>query len=160
MPLDAATPADARELVLVREIDASAHALFRCWTEPELLKQWFCPKPWTVSRVESDLRPGGRCNITMRSPEGEEMPNPGVYLEIVPGRRLVFTDAYTEGWIPAETPFFTGVIEFEDLGNGRTRYTARARHWTAEAKTQHEEMGFLEGWGLCADQLAELAKTL
>jgi uncharacterized protein YndB with AHSA1/START domain len=160
MPLDTAAPANDRELVLVREIDASAHALFRCWTEPELMKQWFAPRPWTTPHAETDLRPGGASLIVMRSPEGQEMPNAGVYLEVIPDRRIVFTDAYTAGWVPTEAPFFTGIIEFEDLGNGRTRYTARARHWTAEAKTQHEQMGFHEGRGHCADQLAELASTL
>jgi uncharacterized protein YndB with AHSA1/START domain len=160
MPLDDTTPIDARELVLVREIDAPADTLFRCWTEPELMKQWFAPKPWEVPHVEVDLRPGGRSLIVMRGPDGAEMPNPGVYLQVVPGRKIVFTDAYTEGWVPSEHPMFTGIIEFQDLGNGRTRYIARARHWSAEACKQHEEMGWHEGWGVCADQLAALAKTL
>ncbi|MET0293814.1 MAG: SRPBCC family protein [Phenylobacterium sp.] len=159
MPLDA--PADDdRELVLVREIDAPAHALYRCWTEPELIKQWFAPKPFTTPHAETDVRPGGASKITMRSPEGQDMPNEGVYLEVVPGRRIVFTDAYTAGWVPTAQPFFTAIIEFEDLGGGRTRYTARARHWTAETAKQHEAMGFHQGWGQCADQLAELAKSL
>jgi uncharacterized protein YndB with AHSA1/START domain len=160
MPLDDNAPINDRELVLVREIDAPAHVLYRCWTEPELMKQWFAPKPWEVPHAEVDLRPGGKSLIVMRGPDGTEMPNPGVYLEVVPGRKIVFTDAYTEGWVPSESPMFTGIIEFHDLGNGRTRYVARARHWTAEARKQHEEMGFHEGWGLCADQLAALAKTL
>jgi uncharacterized protein YndB with AHSA1/START domain len=47
-------------------------------------------------------------------------------------------------------------VLLEDLGNGRTKYTATAAHWTAEDKKTHEEMGFHEGWGKCADQLAEL----
>jgi hypothetical protein len=61
-------------------------------------------------------------------------------------------------WVPAG-PFMVAIVEFEPIDGGRTRYTARARHWTAEAKAQHEQMGFLEGWGQCADQLAELLKT-
>lgn len=95
----------------------------------------------------------------MKSPEGEEYPNPGVYLEVVPNKKLVFTDAFTEGWIPAG-PFMVATVTFEDLGNGKTRYVATARHWTAEACKSHEEMGFLEGWGVCLDQLVELTKTL
>lgn len=163
MAMTAERPADAadsRELVLTREFDVVAAKLFRCWTEAELIKQWFVPKPWTVARAEVDVRPGGRSLIVMQSPEGQEMPNEGVYLEVVPGRKLVFTDAYTAGWAPAEKPMFTGIIEFEDLGNGRTRYTARARHWTVEDCKAHENMGWHEGWGICADQMADLARTL
>ena len=147
------------DLVLTRRIAASPHNLFRCWTEPALIRQWFVPKPWSVARAEVDLRPGGQSLIVMRDPDGNEMPNPGVYLEVVPDRRLVFTDAYTAGWVPSERPFMTGIITFEPDGD-HTRYTARVRHWTADAKTEHEKMGFETGWGICADQLAALAKTL
>ena len=148
------------DLILTRIIDAPCDKLYRCWTEPELLKQWFCPRPWTTPVVETDVRPGGSSYFLMRGPEGQEMPNRGVYLEVVPNRKLVFTDAYTKAWEPAEKPFFTGIIEFEDLGGGKTRYTATARHWRAEDREAHEKMGFHEGWGICADQLAALAKTL
>lgn len=148
------------DLVLERVIDAPRDKLFRCWTEPELIKQWFVPRPWSIAAAETDPRPGGRSNITMRDPDGNEYPNEGVYLEVVPNEKLVFTDAYTEGWAPSEKPFFTGIISFEDAGSGKTKYTARARHWRAEDKEEHEKMGFHEGWGQCADQLEELAKTL
>ncbi len=154
-----AIPNHPLDLVLTRQIAATPHTLFRCWTEPELLCQWFVPKPWSVARAEVDLRPGGQSLIVMRDPDGNEMPNPGVYLEVVPDRRLVFTDAYTAGWVPSARPFMTGIITFEPDGD-HTRYTARVRHWTAEAKAQHEKMGFETGWGICADQLAALAATL
>lgn len=160
MTAETATPADDRELVLTRIIEVSADKLFRAWTEPSLIVQWFAPKPWSTPRAEVDLRPGGANCITMADPEGNEFPNAGIYLEVVPGKKLVFTDAYTEGWVPSAKPFFTGIITFEDLGGGRTRYTARARHWTAEDAKAHDEMGFQEGWGLCADQLAEVAGKL
>ncbi len=152
--------ADAsRELVLTRLIDASPEKLYRCWTEPELLKQWFAPKPWSVPRVINDVRPGGACTVVMADEAGNEYPNPGQYVEIVPNRKLVFTDAYVGDWQPSEKPFFTVTISFEPEG-GRTRYTATARHWTVEDKQAHEKMGFHEGWGLCATQLEELAKSL
>ena len=141
-------------------LHATAHNLFRCWTEPALLVQWFAPRPWTTASAELDLRPGGVSNIVMRSPQGEDMPNPGVYLDIVPDRRLVFTDAFAAGWRPAGQPFMVAEVTFEDLGDGTTRYSARAMHWTAEAKAQHEQMGFHDGWGQCAAQLEDLARTL
>ena len=151
--------ASDRELVLTRLIDAPREALYRCWTEPELLKQWFAPLPWTTPEAQMDVRPGGSSLIVMRGPDGTEMPNRGVYLEVVPGRKLVFTDAYTSAWEPSERPFMTVILTFEDEG-GKTRYTARARHWTVENREMHEKMGFETGWGLCADQLAALAKRI
>lgn len=150
---------DERDLVLTRLIDAPREKLFRAWTEPELMKQWFVPQPWTLASAEVDLRPGGSSLIVMRDPDGNEFPNRGVYLEVVKNERLVFTDAYTEAWHPSEKPFFTGIITFEDEG-GKTRYTARARHWTVADREAHEKMGFHEGWGKCADQLAELVAKL
>jgi uncharacterized protein YndB with AHSA1/START domain len=95
------TSTSDRELVLSRLIDASREKLFRAWTDPALLKQWFAPLPYTTPVAEIDLRPGGANLMVMRGPEGNEFPNRGVYLEVVPNERLVFTDAYTKGWEPA-----------------------------------------------------------
>jgi uncharacterized protein YndB with AHSA1/START domain len=124
-----------------------------------LLKQWFAPAPFTVPVAEVDLRVGGASRIVMKAPDGQEIPCPGTYLEIVPNRRLVFTDAYLGDWVPSAAPFMTAIVTFEPEG-GKTRYTARVRHWSAEDKKRHEDMGFHAGWGKCADQLAELAATL
>lgn len=148
-----------RELVLTRTINAPPEKLFRAWTEPELIKQWFVPRPWTVSSAETDVRPGGSSLIVMRSPEGNEFPNPGIYLEVVPNEKLVSTDAYTSAWVPSEKPFMTLILTFEDQG-GKTKYTARVRHWTVADREQHEQMGFHEGWGQCTDQLEELVAKL
>lgn len=148
-----------RELSLTRLMDAPRATLYRCWTEPELMKQWFCPRPWTTPVIEVDVRSGGSNFILMQGPNGEEMPNRGVYLEVVPNEKLVFTDAYTEAWKPSAKPFMTGIITFADEG-GKTRYTAIARHWSDEDKKTHEDMGFHEGWGKATDQLEALARTL
>lgn len=88
------------------------------------------------------------------------MDNKGVFLEIDPGRKLVFTDGYTEDWKPAEKPFMTAILLLEDAGEGKTRYIAIARHPTAEIREQHEQMGFHEGWGIVLDQLVEYVKGL
>lgn len=144
------------ELVLTRDVPVPAAKLYQGWTDPELMKQWFVPKPWSIAKIDIDLRPGGSSCVVMRSPEGQEFPNLGVYLEVVPNERLVFTDAYTSAWVPSEHPFMTAIVTFEDLGNGNTRYTARALHWTEEDRKKHEEMGFHPGWNQCLDQLIEL----
>jgi uncharacterized protein YndB with AHSA1/START domain len=148
-----------RDLVLTRIIPAPASALYRAWTEPDLLRRWFAPKPFVLAEVETELRPGGSTRMVMRGPEGAEFTSAGVYLELVQDARIVFTDAYIRAWEPSAKPFFTGIITFE-AAEGGTRYTALARHWTQEDRTAHEAMGFHQGWGLCADQLAELAATL
>jgi uncharacterized protein YndB with AHSA1/START domain len=155
-----AAPASDRELVLTRIIDAPRAKLFRAWTEPELMKQWFTPRPWTTPVIEIDLRPGGANLIVMRGPDGQEMPNRGVYLEVVKDEKLVFTDAYTKAWEPSGKPFMSVIITFEDVVGGKTRYTARVRHWTVADREAHEKMGFHQGWGQCADQLAALVATL
>lgn len=115
-----------RELVLTRTYNAPASALYQAWTDPELVKQWFTPKPWSTRRVEFDLRPGGASLIVMADPDGNEYPNPGQYLEVVPNSRLVFTDAYLGDWLPSEKPFFTCILTFEENADGQTTYTARA----------------------------------
>lgn len=148
-----------RELVLSRLIDAPREKVYRAWTDPDIMKQWFAPRPWTTPRIELDLRPGGATLFVMRDPEGNEYPNHGVYLDVVPNERLVFTDAYTKAWQPSDKPFFTAVVTFADEG-GKTRYVARALHWSVEDREAHEKMGFHEGWGQCADQLEAVARTL
>lgn len=154
-----AVPANDRELVLTRLIDAPPEKVYRAWTDPALLMKWFAPQPYTTPRAELDVRPGGANLIIMRGPEGNDMPNRGVYLEVVPNRRLVITDAYTKAWEPAEKPFMTVILTFDDE-NGKTRYTARVRHWNVADREAHESMGFHEGWGKCTDQLAALVTKL
>lgn len=149
----------AHELVLTRIIPAPPRLLYRAWTEPDLLRRWFAPEPFAVAEAALDVRPGGTSRIVMRGPDGTLYPNRGVYLEVIPDSRLVFTDAYVCAWVPAEKPFMTGLVTFEATDGG-TRYTARARHWSAEDRQTHEAMGFHEGWGRCADQLAALVATL
>jgi uncharacterized protein YndB with AHSA1/START domain len=150
----------AHELSLTKLLDSPAEKLYRLWTDPARMADWFCPKPWTVSHAELDVRPGGRCNVTMQGAGGEVMANPGQYLEIVPNRKIVFTDAFTGDWKPKDgAPFMVAIVTFEPEG-GKTRYRAVVRHWNEADKKKHEEMGFHPGWGIAADQLDALAKTL
>lgn len=154
-----ATSAEGRDLILTRVIDAPPEKVYKAWTDPELMKQWFAPLPWTIAKVEHEVRPGGASLLVMRSPEGAEFPMRGVYLEVIPNRRLVFTDAYTDAWQPSEKPFMTVEITFEDAG-GRTNYTARVRHWSVADREAHEQMGFHAGWAQCAEQLAGVVAKL
>lgn len=162
VPRSAPDPIEDRTLTLERVLDASPDKAFRAWTTPELLKQWFAPKPYTTPHADLDVRAGGLSLITMQSPDGEDLPNNGLYLEVVPGRKLVFTDAFDgAGWQPkGGAPFMVATITFEDAPGGKTKYTARVQHWSADAARQHAQMGFHTGWGQCADQLNALVKNL
>ena len=145
----------SHELSITRLIDAPVDAVWRAWTGDT--GAWFCPRPWTAEFVTQDLRTGGRSEIVMRGPAGEENRLEGVYLEVIPGRRIVSTDAFTAGWHPAG-PFMLRIDDFAEE-DGKTRYTATARHWTQEARDNHAAMGFEAGWNAATDQLEAIALT-
>jgi uncharacterized protein YndB with AHSA1/START domain len=155
------TPDPKLDLVLERTVDVPPDLVWRGYTEPELLKQWFAPRPWAITELDIDLRPGGTFSFTMRSPEGKDYPNIGCVLDVVPKTRLVFTEALGPGFRPlaADMPF-TAVIDITPDGNGGTRYTATAIHRDDAGRKQHEEMGFHQGWGMTFDQLVELVKGM
>ena len=145
------------DLVLERNIDVPVDLVWKAWTTAEHLKHWFCPKPWMVTECEIDLRPGGKFRTLMRGPEGEEFDNLGCYLEVVPNKKLVFTDTLLPDYRPAANPFFTAYLLLD--GNGeRTRYTAIAIHGNEETRKNHEQMGFYDGWGTVVDQMVAILK--
>jgi uncharacterized protein YndB with AHSA1/START domain len=146
------------DLVLERNIDVPVGLVWEAWTTPESIKHWFVPKPWTIVSCEIDLRPGGAFTSVMRSPDGQEFTNSGCYLDIVPQQRMVFTDTLLPGFRPSPKPFFTAALLLEPKGSG-TRYTAIAIHGSEEARKQHEEMGFHDGWGTVVDQMVAHIKA-
>ncbi|MBM4416124.1 MAG: polyketide cyclase [Chloroflexi bacterium] len=150
-----------RDLVLERVIDVPPERVWRAWTEPEQLRQWFTPAPWSTAAV--DLRPGGIFSVVMCNPEGEEVPQgTGCYLEVVPNRRLVWTGALGAGFRPNKRAegdlLFTAVISMEPHGSG-TKYTAYVIHEDAADAQRHAEMGFHDGWGAALDQLMALVRA-
>ncbi|GLR13831.1 activator of HSP90 ATPase [Chitinimonas prasina] len=148
------------DLVLEREIDVPRELVWAAWTQAEHIPHWFTPAPWTVSHCEIDLRPGGMFSTTMRSPEGQDYPNIGCYLEVVPCQRLVWTDALLPGYRPAAEPFMSAMLLLDELPGGRTRYRAVAIHRDEAGRQRHEEMGFHQGWGTALDQLVAYAKQM
>jgi uncharacterized protein YndB with AHSA1/START domain len=152
-------PDPTLDLVLERNIDVPPHLVWKAWTEPEHLKPWFTPKPWQTVHCEIDLRPGGKFRTIMRGPEGQEFDNSGCYLEVVPMKRLVWTDALLPGYRPSSEPFMTAILTLEAKGGG-TRYVATAVHRDVENRKKHEEMGFFQGWGTALDQLVAYVKSL
>ena len=148
------------DLLLEREIAASPATVWRCWADPELLKQWFCPKPYYVSEVELDLRPGGIFRTQMAGPDGPLPAGPaGSVLFVDPEKRLVTTDAMGPGFRPLPNPFMVADITFTAIETG-CLYRALVMHPDAAACKRHDEMGFHQGWGTAAEQLEALAKSL
>ena len=146
---------ERHELSVTRYIAAPPATVWHAMTVRR--EEWWCPVPWHATFDCHEPRAGGACNMTFRGPDLEESPQNGIYLAYDEGRRFVTTDAVTADFMPAG-PFMIGVWEIEAEGEG-TRYTARARHWTAEACKQHADLGFVEGWGACADQLKALCEA-
>ena len=147
------------DLLLERRINAAPATLWRCWSEPALLCQWFTPPPWKTADAVIELNPGGRFHTLMSGPNGEEMPQEGCFLVVEPETRLVFTDALSGGFRPQTKPFMTAEISFTAQAGG-TFYRALVKHADATARKSHEEMGFHAGWGTATQQLEALAQTL
>lgn len=151
------------DLAIERVVDVPPAAVWRAWTDPEWIVQWFTPAPWKTLSAKVDLRPGGVFSSVMQSPEGVTLPeNEGCFLEVVENQKLVWTSSLGPGYRPNPLPdtdawHFTAVITMEPHGEG-TKYRALAIHGTEEARKKHEEMGFHTGWGAALDQLVELAK--
>ena len=157
-------PDPALDLVIERYVDVAPALLWRAWTQPEHVKQWFTPAPWTTIDCAIDLRPGGSFVTRVRSPEGEEMPHvQACYLEVVENRKLVWTTALVPGFRPAgdagEVPVITTMVLFKAKGKG-TEYVAIAMHKDAAASKKHEEMGFFDGWGTVTEQMVKVASSL
>jgi uncharacterized protein YndB with AHSA1/START domain len=154
------------DLHFQRDVAVPKGLVWRAWTEPALLMQWFCPRPWQTIACEIDLRPGGVFKTTMQSPEGMQFPNSGTYLEVLPNQRLVWTNALLPGFRPVpNTPVgesavghfhFTAIIELADLGEQGTRYTATVLHGDEASCKKHEAMGFETGWGIALDQMVSM----
>lgn len=147
------------DLVLERVVDVPPALVWAAWTEPRHLVHWFTPAPWVTTDAICDLRPGGMFRTTMRGPNGEGGPMEGCYLEVVPERRLVWTDSMTAGFRPSKEPFMTAILTFEPEGDG-TRYRALVRHRDPEGREKHLGMGFESGWGTALDQLVAHMKTV
>ena len=148
------SPSTPHELSVTRFIAAPPEKVWDVLANRQ--EEWWCPHPWKVRLEEQDRRPGGVARSTILGPDGEEMPQDGIYLAWDEGRRIVATDAVTADLRPSG-PFMIGFWEIAPEGDG-TRYTAGARHWTAEAMEQHKAMGFEQGWSVVADQLAALCE--
>ncbi len=148
----------ARDLQVVRLIPAPAAILWRCLTEADRLRRWWVPSPVEVADMVIEPQPGGRFFTHMRLPDGGEHRVEIMILLAEPQRRLIFTDLMTAGFRPVAQPMFGFAAEIALIPEGgATRYVATARHARPEDAARHRDMGFHDGWGTVADQLATLA---
>jgi uncharacterized protein YndB with AHSA1/START domain len=160
--------ADGNDLVLERTLDAPIALVWEAYTNPEHMKRWFAPKPYEITEMELDLKPGGIFRMRMVGPDGFDTGHgvPGCVLEVADRQKLVWTSALGPGYRPnnmgegcAFFPF-TAIITFADAGSGKTAYKAVALHKDAADRDMHAKMGLEQGWGAVAGQLEEFAKTL
>jgi uncharacterized protein YndB with AHSA1/START domain len=140
-----------RELKITRVFDAPRKAVFAAWTDPKQVAQWWGPTGFTTPVCELDVRPGGAIRIDMRAPDGTIYPMTGVYNEVVPPERLVFT----------ATPLDKdGKAMFENLNtvifsehNGKTTVELRVEVVKSSAAAEAYLAGMEMGWNMTLDRL-------
>jgi uncharacterized protein YndB with AHSA1/START domain len=140
-----------REIVITRVFDAPRDLVFKAWTEPEHLKQWWGPEQWTNPFCLVDLRPGGEWSVVMRSPDGFDHLCGGVYREIVAPERLVFTNNASDQSGKALLEGLTTVVLAEE--NGKTRLTLRTRAVGLVSYADRMLAGMEAGWTQSLDRL-------
>ena len=160
--------AEGNDLILERTLDAPLERVWEAYTNPEHMKRWFAPKPFELTEIDLDLRPGGVFRIRMVGPDGFDTGHgvPGCVLEVIEREKLVWTNALGPGFRPSELGegceafAMTAVITFADAGDGKTAYKAVALHKDAADRETHKNMGFQDGWGTVAGQLEQFARAL
>lgn len=155
----------AEDFVMSRVFDVPRDLLWKCFTEPERMKQWWGPKGFKVLSVKMDLRPGGSYHYGMQSPDGHAMWGKFVFREVIPQERLVFINSFSdekggitrhpgnENWPLELLSSFT----FEDMPDGKTKFTVR---WAPHNANEEERKSFdtnrdsmRQGWGGTMDKL-------
>jgi uncharacterized protein YndB with AHSA1/START domain/DNA-binding transcriptional ArsR family regulator len=148
------------DFLVSRYIGAPRRLVWKAWTIPMHLEQWWCPAPMTCRVSGLDVYPSGGFHLLMRDPQGHEMPQTGSFLEVIAETRIVFTTALTDEWRPAASPLaITAYITMADEGNG-TRYETRVLYKDEEARRQLGDMQFEAGWSLATDQLSTYVSQL
>jgi len=146
------------DLEITRIIKAPRLAVWEAWANPESFAQWWIPEPAVCKVLALELKPGGAMRTEMSEDGGPFAPHmDACYLDVVEGRRIVFTNALTGGWRPAAQPFITAIITLDDHDLG-TAYRAVVMHKSPEDRAMHTELGFYDGWGTVAGQLAKLVE--
>jgi uncharacterized protein YndB with AHSA1/START domain len=149
------------DLTIERVIHAPRRNVWRAWTQPELLEQWWVPAPMQARVDVLDVRPGGGF-VTSLSEDGDTFAphTNSVFLVVEDEQRLVFTNAVDSSWRPAwpQPVSMTAEITLGDGPDGTT-YRAVVRHGDPDQRARHEQLGFYGGWGTVIAALAALVEV-
>jgi uncharacterized protein YndB with AHSA1/START domain len=152
--LKVTTPGD-REIAMTRVFDAPRHLVFEAWTKPDLVKRWlYGPEDWRLAVCEMDLRVGGAARFVWRDGDGKEMGMSGVFREIAPPARLVFTEIWDDDWTGGEA---LNTLAFTEHA-GKTTLTQTVRYSSRAARDGALKTGMEQGVAMSYDRLAELLK--
>lgn len=150
------------DLVFERFIDAPKHLVWEALTKPEHLKEWYMPRDWgTVANCELEVRPGGMFSIDIATGDGQEFPNLGCFLEVVPMERLSWTSMLFPGYRPAvfdDVPI-TAIVTMESVGSG-TRYVFTALHRDEADVEKNKTSGWQQGTEIALDQFVEHVNSM
>ena len=150
------------DLVFERVIDAPPRLVWEALTRPEHVREWYMPKAWGwVARTEMDVRPGGIFSIDIATADGQEVPNLGCFLDVVPMERLVWTSMLFPGYRPAvfdDIPI-TAIMTLKSEGTG-TRYVFTALHRDEADLEKNKASGWLQGTEIALDQLVAHVKSM
>lgn len=146
------------DLTLSRIIKAPRAAIWKAWTNPEQFAQWWVPEPARCKVVRLETKPGGALVTEISENGGAFAPHlDACFLAVDDQQRIVFTNALTGGWRPAMQPFMTAIITLSDHPEG-TDYSAHVMHKNPGDRKMHADMGFYDGWGTVAAQLAKMVE--
>ena len=153
---DGTSKASQRELTITRVFDAPREVVLAAWTDAKQAAQWWGPQGFTTISCDMDTRVGGAYRACMRSPEGTIHCRRGIYRELVPPERLVFTFAWEKGGVEGHGPETVVTVTFADAGRGKTRLTLHQELFeTGSARDAHQT-----GWSSCMERFAEYLATL
>ena len=161
------TASETEPMVITRVFDAPRELVWKAWTDPKYVMQWWGPKGFTAPFCEIDFRVGGKFLLSMRTPDGQEGWNGGEYYEIVPYEKIVSSMYFSDSKGNKIEPEQLGieleaiddahnVILFEDIGNGQTKLTFIGNEPMESAKNS----GQLEGMNQVLDKVAEVVTKL
>jgi uncharacterized protein YndB with AHSA1/START domain/pimeloyl-ACP methyl ester carboxylesterase len=143
-----------QKLVFTRVFDAPRELVFKAWTDPKHLAQWWGPKDFTNPVCEVEARPGGIMRIHMRGPDGTMYPSKGIVQESVPPERFVFTNTALEDEAGVPQIATLNTVTFVEH-NGKTRLTLQVVIVKASPAVAASLAGMNEGWNQSLDRLAQ-----
>ena len=155
------TVSETERMVVTRIFDAPRELVWKAWTDPKYVMQWWGPKGFTAPVCQMDFRVGGKYLCCMRSPDGQELWTGGEYHEIVPHEKIVCSMYFSDSEGNKVEPAHYGieheaidnaydVITFEDFGDGQTKLTFVGN----ETRENAEKSGQVEGWNQIFDKFA------